>query len=438
MTLKPSTVKATLAFSDGAPSLELPIYQGSVGPDVIDIRQLYGKTGKFTYDPGFMSTASCNSTITYIDGDKGELLYRGYPIEQLATKCDYLDTCYLLLYGELPNKKQRDEFVNIVTIHTMVSEQMQFFMRGFRRDAHPMAVLTGLVGGMSAFYPDSINVQDPRQREVSAIRLIAKMPTLVAMAYKYTVGHPYVYPRNELSYAANFMRMMFANPCEEYKINDVLVRALDRIFILHADHEQNASTSTVRLCASSGTNPFAAIAAGVACLWGPAHGGANEACLNMLYDIQAQGGVAKIGEFIAKVKDKDSTVKLMGFGHRVYKNYDPRAKLMRETCYEVLGELGLQDDPLFKLAMALEKIAVEDEYFVSRKLYPNVDYYSGIVQKAIGIPVSLFTAVFALARTVGWIAQLNEMIADPEYKIGRPRQLFSGSTRRDIQPIEKR
>ncbi len=438
MTLNPSSVKATLAFSDGAPSLELPIYKGSVGPDVIDIRQLYGKTGKFTYDPGFMSTASCNSTITYIDGDKGELLYRGYPIEQLATKCDYLDTCYLLLYGELPNKKQRDEFVNIVTIHTMVSEQMQFFMRGFRRDAHPMAVLTGLVGAMSAFYPDSINVQDPRQREVSAIRLIAKMPTLVAMAYKYTVGHPYIYPRNELSYAANFMRMMFANPCEEYKVNEVLVRAMDRIFILHADHEQNASTSTVRLCASSGTNPFAAIAAGVACLWGPAHGGANEACLNMLYDIQAQGGVAKIGEFIAKVKEKDSTVKLMGFGHRVYKNYDPRAKLMRETCYEVLGELGLQDDPLFKLAMALEKIAVEDEYFVSRKLYPNVDYYSGIVQKAIGIPVSLFTAVFALARTVGWIAQLNEMIADPEYKIGRPRQLFTGSTRRDIKPIEKR
>ncbi len=320
----------------------------------------------------------------------------------------------------------------------MVNEQMQFFLRGFRRDAHPMAVMTGLVGAMSAFYPDSMNLNDPHQREISAHRLIAKMPTLVAMAYKYTVGQPYVYPRNELSYAANFMRMMFATPCEEYTVNDVLVRAMDRIFILHADHEQNASTSTVRLCASSGTNPFAAIAAGVACLWGPAHGGANEAALGMLYDIQRNGGVAKIGEFIAKVKDKNSEVRLMGFGHRVYKNYDPRAKLMRETCHEVLDELGLQDDPLFKLAMALEKIALEDEYFVSRKLYPNVDYYSGIVQKAIGVPVPLFTAVFALARTVGWIAQLNEMIADPEYKIGRPRQLFVGATRRDVQPIAMR
>jgi citrate synthase len=320
----------------------------------------------------------------------------------------------------------------------MVNEQMQFFLRGFRRDAHPMAVMTGLVGALSAFYPDSMNLNDPWQREVSAIRLIAKMPTLVAMAYKYTIGQPYMYPRNELSYAGNFMRMMFATPCEDYKPNDVLVRAIDRIFILHADHEQNASTSTVRLCASSGTNPFAAIAAGVACLWGPAHGGANEACLNMLYDIQKAGGVAKIGEFISQVKDKNSTVKLMGFGHRVYKNYDPRAKLMRETCHEVLGELGLHDDPLFKLAMSLEKIALEDDYFVSRKLYPNVDYYSGIVQKAIGIPVPLFTAVFALARTVGWIAQLNEMIADPEYKIGRPRQLFVGSRHRDVKPIAQR
>jgi len=438
MTLTPADGKATLSFSDGSPSLELPIYKGSIGPDVIDIRQLYGKTGKFTYDPGFLSTASCNSTITYIDGDKGELLYRGYPIEQLATQCDYLETCYLLLYGELPNAKQRDEFVKVVTHHTMVNEQMQFFLRGFRRDAHPMAVMTGLVGALSAFYPDSMNLNDPQQREVSAIRLIAKMPTLVAMAYKYTIGQPYVYPRNELSYAGNFMRMMFATPCEDYKPNDVLVRAMDRIFILHADHEQNASTSTVRLCASSGTNPFAAIAAGVACLWGPAHGGANEACLNMLYDIQRNGGVAKIGEFIAQVKDKNSNVKLMGFGHRVYKNYDPRAKLMRETCHEVLGELGLHDDPLFKLAMALEKIALEDDYFVSRKLYPNVDYYSGIVQKAIGIPVPLFTAIFALARTVGWIAQLNEMIADPEYKIGRPRQLFVGSKHRDVKPISKR
>ncbi|MCX8114236.1 MAG: citrate synthase [Burkholderiaceae bacterium] len=438
MTLKPSNEKATLTFSDGTPTMELPIYKGTLGPDVIDIRQLYSKTGKFTYDPGFLSTASCNSSITYIDGDKGELLYRGYPIEQLATKCDYLETCHLLLYGELPTVAQKADFVKRVTQHTMVHEQMQFFMRGFRRDAHPMAVLTGLVGALSAFYPDSMNLHDPWQREVSAIRLIAKMPTLVAMAYKYSVGQPYMYPQNSLSYAANFMRMMFATPCEEYQVNDVLVRALDRIFILHADHEQNASTSTVRLCASSGTNPFAAIAAGVACLWGPAHGGANEACLNMLYDIQAQGGIEKIGEFIAKVKDKNSNVRLMGFGHRVYKNYDPRAKLMRETCHEVLGELGLHDDPLFKLAMKLEQIALEDDYFVSRKLYPNVDYYSGIVQKAIGIPVSLFTAIFALARTVGWIAQLNEMIADPEYKIGRPRQLYVGAQRRDVKPIATR
>jgi citrate synthase len=438
MALPAASDKATLSFNDGTPALEVPIYKGTIGPDVLDIRQLYAKTGKFTYDPGFMSTASCNSSITYIDGDKGELLYRGYPIEQLATKCDFLEVCHLLLFGDLPDAKQKANFTKRVSQHTMVHEQMQFFLRGFRRDAHPMSVMTGLVGAMSAFYPDSINLNDPWQREVSAIRLIAKLPTLTALAYKYTVGQPIVYPRNDLSYTANFMRMMFAVPAEEYKVNDVLVRALDRIFILHADHEQNASTSTVRLCASSGTNPFAAIAAGVACLWGPAHGGANEACLNMLYDIQKNGGVEKIGEFIAKVKDKNSTVRLMGFGHRVYKNYDPRAKLMRETCHEVLGELGLHDDPLFKLAMALEKIALEDDYFVSRKLYPNVDYYSGIVQKALGIPVPLFTAIFALARTVGWIAQLNEMIADPEYKIGRPRQLFVGSTRRDVTPLEKR
>jgi len=429
---------ATLSFSDGAPAVTFPVLAGSSGPEVIDIRTLYGKTGRFTYDPGFLSTASCSSTITYIDGDKGELLYRGYPIEELAVKCNFMEVCHLLLYGELPNKAQNAKFVDVVTHHTMVNEQMQFFMRGFRRDAHPMAVLTGLVGALSAFYPDSMNLHDPKQREISAIRLIAKLPTLVAMSYKYTLGQPYIYPRNDLSYTANFTRMMFATPCEDYKINDVLVRALDRIFILHADHEQNASTSTVRLCASSGTNPFAAIAAGVACLWGPAHGGANEACLNMLYDIQKQGGVAKIGEFIAKVKDKNSGVKLMGFGHRVYKNYDPRAKLMRETCYEVLEALGLHDDPLFKLAMALEKIALEDDYFVSRKLYPNVDYYSGIVQKAVGVPVPLFTAIFALARTVGWIAQLNEMIADPEYKIGRPRQLFAGATRRAVKAIGER
>ncbi len=429
---------ATVTFSDGSPSITFPVLAGTVGPEVIDIRTLYGKTGKFTYDPGFMSTASCNSTITYIDGDKGELLYRGYPIEELAVKCDFLEVCHLLLYGELPDPAQKKDFVSRVTHHTMVNEQMHFFMRGFRRDAHPMAVMTGLVGALSAFYPDSMNLHDARERDISAIRLIAKLPTLVAMAYKYSVGQPYMYPRNDLSYAGNFMRMMFATPCEDYTVNDVLVRAVDRIFILHADHEQNASTSTVRMCASSGTNPFAAIAAGVACLWGPAHGGANEACLNMLGQIQAMGGVSKIGEFITKVKDKNSGVKLMGFGHRVYKNYDPRAKLMRETCYEVLSELGLGDDPLFKLAMALEKIALEDEYFVSRKLYPNVDFYSGIVQKAIGIPVPLFTAIFALARTVGWIAQLNEMIADPEYKIGRPRQLFSGATRRSVKAVEAR
>src|SRR6187551_1562874 len=429
---------ATLQFSDGSPPVTFPVLSGTLGPDVIDIRTLYAKTGKFTYDPGFMSTAACSSAITYIDGDKGELLYRGYPIEELAVRCDYMDTCYLLLYGELPNQQQKDNFVSRVTTHTMVNEQMQFFMRGFRRDAHPMAVLTGLVGAMSAFYPDSINLNDAHQRDISAIRLIAKMPTLIAMAYKYSMGQPYIYPKNDLSYAGNFMRMMFATPCEDYVVNDVLVRAIDRIFILHADHEQNASTSTVRMCASSGTNPFAAIAAGVACLWGPAHGGANEAALNMLFEIQAQGGVAKIGDFIAKAKDKNSNVKLMGFGHRVYKNYDPRAKLMRETCHEVLDTLGLHDDPIFKLAMALEKIALEDEYFVARKLYPNVDFYSGIVQRAIGIPVSLFTAIFALARTVGWIAQLNEMIGDPEYKIGRPRQLYTGATARHVEAIGQR
>jgi citrate synthase len=436
--MTPSDAKAMLSFSDGSPSMDLPIYKGSVGPDVIDIRKLYGQTGKFTYDPGFLSTASCNSTITYIDGDKGELLYRGYPIEQLAEGCDFLEVCYLLLNGDLPNPVQKADFVKLVTNHTMVSEQMQFFLRGFRRDAHPMAVMTGLVGGLSAFYHDSTDINNPKHREISAIRLIAKMPTLVAMAYKYALGQPFIYPKNSLSYTANFTRMMFATPCEEYEPNDVVVRALDRIFILHADHEQNASTSTVRLCGSSGTNPFAAIAAGVACLWGPAHGGANEAALNMLEDIQRNGGVERIGDFIRQVKDKNSGIKLMGFGHRVYKNYDPRAKLMRETCHEVLQSLGLQDDPLFKLAMALEKIALEDEYFVARKLYPNVDFYSGIVQRAIGIPVSLFTAIFALARTVGWIAQLNEMIGDPEYKIGRPRQLYVGAAARAVKPIGDR
>jgi citrate synthase len=430
-----SDTKATLSFSDGSPSVDMPIYKGTIGPDVIDIRKLYGQTGKFTYDPGFMSTASCNSSITYIDGDKGELLYRGYPIEQLAVNCDFLETCYLLLNGELPNAAQKAEFENTVTRHTMVHEQMNFFFRGFRRDAHPMSVLVGTVGALASFYHDSLDINDPQQREISAIRLIAKLPTLVAMAYKYSIGQPFMYPRNDLSYSANFMHMMFANPCEEYKVNDVLVRALDRILILHADHEQNASTSTVRLAGSSGANPFACIAAGIACLWGPAHGGANEAALTMLKEI---GTVENIPAFIEKVKDKNSGVKLMGFGHRVYKNFDPRAKLMRETCHEVLNELGLQDDPLFKLAMELEKIALNDEYFVSRKLYPNVDFYSGIVQSALGIPVSLFTGIFAMARTIGWIAQWNEMIADPEQKIGRPRQLFVGSPVRDVPSIDKR
>ncbi|MYM74937.1 citrate (Si)-synthase [Duganella sp. FT109W] len=427
--------KATLSFSDGSPSVEFPIYKGTVGPDVIDIRKLYAGTGKFTYDPGFMSTAACNSSITYIDGDKGELQYRGYPIEQLAVNADFMESCYLLLNGELPNAVQKEQFVETVTKHTMVHEQMQFFFRGFRRDAHPMSVLVGTVGALASFYHDSLDINDAEQREISAIRLIAKMPTLVAMAYKYSMGQPFMYPRNDLSYSANFMRMMFGNPCEEYKVNDVLVRALDRILILHADHEQNASTSTVRLAGSSGANPFACIAAGIACLWGPAHGGANEAALNMLKEI---GSVDNIPAFIAQVKDKNSGVKLMGFGHRVYKNFDPRAKLMRETCYEVLEELGLQDDPLFKLAMELEKIALNDEYFVSRKLYPNVDFYSGIVQSALGIPVSLFTGIFAMARTIGWIAQWNEMIADPEQKIGRPRQLFVGATVRDVPPLDKR
>ena len=431
--MKLSENKATLSFANGKQPIELPVYEGAIGPDVIDIRKLYGQTGMFTYDPGFLSTASCQSTITYIDGDKGELLYRGHPIEQLAEQCDYLDTCYLLLKGELPNASQRDEFHQLVLKHTMVHEQMHFFMRGFRRDAHPMAVLTGLVGAMSAFYHENTDIHNAEHRDRAAIQLIAKMPTLVAMAYKYGKGEPYMYPKNHLSYAGNFLNMMFATPCEDYQVNPVIERAMDRIFILHADHEQNASTSTVRLCGSSGTNPFAAIAAGVACLWGPAHGGANEACLHMLEDIHKNGGLATVGEFMEKVKDKNSGVRLMGFGHRVYKNYDPRAKLMQQTCNEVLTELGLEKDPLFALAKKVEQIALEDDYFVQRKLYPNVDFYSGIVQRAIGIPVKLFTGIFALARTVGWIAQLNEMIGDPEYKIGRPRQLYVGAPRRDVK-----
>ncbi len=426
---------ATISFSDGAQPVEFPVLSGSIGPDVVDIRTLLAKTGKFTFDPGFLSTASCRSAITYIDGDAGVLLYRGYPIEQLAQHCDFLEVCYLLLTGELPNKEQKEQFVTTVTRHTMVHDQLNNFFRGFRRDAHPMAVMVGTVGALSAFYHDSLDLNNPAHRDISAFRLIAKMPTITAMAYKYSTGQPFVYPLNSLSYSGNFMRMMFAVPAEDYKVNEVLVRALDRIFILHADHEQNASTSTVRLAGSSGASPFACIAAGIACLWGPAHGGANEAALNMLEQI---GDVSRIGEFIAKAKDKNSGVKLMGFGHRVYKHYDPRAKLMRETCYEVLDELGLQNDRLFKLAMALEKIALEDDYFVSRKLYPNVDFYSGIVQRALGFPVSMFTCIFALARTVGWIAQWNEMIADPEQKIGRPRQLYTGAAKRDVLPIEKR
>ncbi len=427
-----SDKKATLSFSDGSPSVEFPVYKGTVGPEVIDIRKLYGSTGMFTYDPGFMATASCESAITYIDGDQGKLMYRGYPIEQLAQNCNFLDVCYLILNGELPDEKQKTDFDWLVTHHTMVQEQMQTFLHGFRRDAHPMAILTGLVGAMSAFYHDSTDITNPEHRRISAIRLIAKMPTLVAMAHKYTLGQPLMYPRNDLSYTGNFLRMMFGTPCDDYQVNEVVERALDRIFILHAEHEQNASTSTVRLCGSSGTNPFAAIASGVACLWGPAHGGANEACLNMLEELQANGGVEKVGEFMEKVKDKNSGVRLMGFGHRVYKNYDPRAKLMQETCKEVLVALGLENDPLFKLAMELERIALEDPYFVERKLYPNVDFYSGIVQRAIGIPTPLFTAIFALARTVGWISQWDEMISDPGYKIGRPRQLYTGETERNI------
>jgi citrate synthase len=426
--------KATLKMPDGT-SLDLPMMDGTVGPEVIDVRALYGKTGLFTYDPGFMSTASCTSTITYIDGDAGVLLYRGYPIEQLAQHCDFLEVCYLLLNGELPNKKQKDEFVDIVTHHTMVHEQLARLYSGFRRDAHPMAVMVGVVGALSAFYHDALDINDPQHRVISAFRLIAKMPTIVSMSYKYSIGQPFMYPKNDLSYTGNFMRMMFGVPTEEYKVNDVLVRAMDRIFILHADHEQNASTSTVRLSGSSGANPYACIAAGIACLWGPAHGGANEACLEMLEEI---GDVSKIPDFIKRVKNKEPGVRLMGFGHRVYKNHDPRAKLMRETCHEVLNELGLHNDRLFKLAIALEKIALEDDYFVSRKLYPNVDFYSGIVQRALGIPVAMFTCIFSLARTVGWIAQWQEMISDPEYKIGRPRQLYKGAARRDVKPLAKR
>jgi len=426
---------ATLTFDDGTPAIDFPVLSGTIGPEVVDIRSLYGKTGKFTYDPGFMSTAACKSAITYIDGDNGVLLYRGYSIEQLAQKCDFLEVCYLLLKGELPTLAQSREWYGNITRHTMVHEQLVRFYSGFRRDAHPMAVMVGVVGALSAFYHDSLDINNPGHREISAVRLLAKVPTIAAMCFKYNSGQPFMYPRNNLSYVENFLHMMFGTPCEEYKQNPVVVRALDRILILHADHEQNASTSTVRLAGSSGANPFACIAAGIACLWGPAHGGANEAVLNMLEEI---GDVSRIGEFIKRGKDKNDNFRLMGFGHRVYKNYDPRATLMRETCHEVLGELGLHDDRLFKLAMELERIALEDEYFVEKKLYPNVDFYSGIVQRTIGIPTSMFTAIFAVARTVGWVAQWNEMIADPEQKIGRPRQLFVGSTERDVVPIAMR
>jgi citrate synthase len=426
---------ATLSLSNGAQPVEFPVLSGSVGPDVIDIRALGGKTGMFTYDPGFLSTASCRSSITFIDGDAGVLLYRGYPIEQLAEHCDYLEVCYLLLNGELPTAKEKQEFDLIITRHTMVHDQINNFFRGFRRDAHPMAVMVGCVGALSAFYHDSLDISDPHHRKISAHRLIAKVPTIAAMSYRYNSGLPFMYPQNRLGYVDNILYMMFATPCDEFKPNPVLTRALDRILILHADHEQNASTSTVRLAGSSGANPFACIAAGIACLWGPAHGGANEAVLSMLEQI---GDVSRIGEYVARAKDKSDNVRLMGFGHRVYKNYDPRAKLMRQTCHEVLGELGLENDRLFKLAMALEKIALEDDYFVEKKLYPNVDFYSGIVLRALGIPVSMFTCIFALARTVGWIAQWNEMIADPDQKIGRPRQLYTGAPRRDVMPVAKR
>ncbi len=426
---------ATLSFSDGSPSVDFPIFGGTIGPDVIDVRSLYAKTGKFTYDPGFMSTASCRSNITYIDGDEGVLLYRGYPIEQLAEKCDFLEVAYLILNGELPNKAEKTEFDDIVTHHTMVHDQLTYFFRGFRRDAHPMAVLCGVVGALSAFYHDSMNIHDEKSREISAFRLIAKLPTITAMAYKYNSGQPFMYPKNSLSYTENFLYMMFGNPCEDYKPNPVVSRAMDRILILHADHEQNASTSTVRLAGSTGANPFACISAGIASLWGPAHGGANEAVLKMLDEI---GDVKNIPGFIKRVKEKDGHAMLMGFGHRVYKNYDPRAKIIQRTCHEVLEELDMKDNKLIKLAIALEKIALEDDYFIKRKLYPNVDFYSGIVYKALGIPVSMYTAIFALARTVGWIAQWKELIADPEQKLSRPRQLFTGAKRREFVPSAKR
>ena len=429
-----STERTATLTVDGQ-TVEFPVMTGTHGQDVIDIRTLGGKTGLFTYDSGFLSTASCKSKITFIDGDKGELLYRGYPIEQLAEQCNFLEVAYLLKNGELPNQTQKTDFETTIKRHTMVHDQMTKFYSGFRRDAHPMAVMVGVVGALSAFYHEAMDFSDAEHRNISINRLIAKLPTIVAMAYKYNSGQPFMYPRNDLDYTANFMHMMFGTPCERYEPNPVLVRALDVIFTLHADHEQNASTSTVRLAGSSGANPFACISAGIACLWGPAHGGANEACLNMLEEI---GDVSRVGEYIKRAKDKNDSFKLMGFGHRVYKNFDPRAKLMGKVCSDVLGELGLENDRLFKLAKELEKIALEDPYFVEKKLYPNVDFYSGIVQKALGIPTSMFTCIFALARTVGWITQWEEMITDPEYKIGRPRQLYVGAARRDVPALAQR
>jgi len=424
---------ATLTL-DGK-TIELPVFQGALGPDVIDVRKLYAQTGAFTYDPGFTSTASCDSDITFIDGDKGVLLYRGYPIDQLAEQGSFMETCYLLENGELPNTQQMEEFEHAITMHTMVHEQLIYLFRGFRRDAHPMAIMVGVVGALSAFYHDSLDINDPEQRMIATRRMIAKMPTIAAMAFKYSTGQPFIYPRNDLSYADNFLRMCFAVPAEEYEINPILSRAMDKIFILHADHEQNASTSTVRLAGSSGANPFACVAAGIACLWGPAHGGANEAALKMLMEI---GSVDRIPEFIERAKDKDDPFRLMGFGHRVYKNYDPRARVMQNTCHEVLTDLGITDDPLLNVALELEKIALHDEYFIEKKLYPNIDFYSGITLKALGFPTTMFTVLFSLARTVGWIAQWEEMITDPSQKIGRPRQLYTGSQKRDYVPFSQR
>ncbi|MEQ3692844.1 MAG: citrate synthase [Alcanivorax sp.] len=418
--------KATLKVDGIEEVLELPVYEGSVGPDVVDVRSLTGK-GLFTYDPGFVSTAATESKITYIDGAAGVLLHRGYPIDQLAEKSDYLETCFLLLHGELPSAEQKETFVSTIKNHTMVHEQLSHFFNGFRRDAHPMAIMCGVVGALSAFYHDSLDIHDEHHRMVSAHRLIAKMPTLAAMVYKYSIGQPFMYPQNELTYSENFLHMMFNTPCEEKKISPILAKAMDRIFLLHADHEQNASTSTVRLAGSTGANPFACIASGIAALWGPAHGGANEAVLNMLNEI---GDESNIDAFVAKAKDKEDPFRLMGFGHRVYKNFDPRAKVMKQTCDEVLAELGMEDDPLLKIAMKLEKIATEDEYFIKRGLYPNVDFYSGIILKAIGIPTEMFTVIFATGRTPGWIAHWNEMISS-DYRIGRPRQLYTGYPKRD-------